>query len=599
MTTTALSTLDSAFLFFERPTQPLHVGCVTELDGPLDFASLTAHFRDRIGALGRFRQRPVRSLLDLRAPTWEDDPSFAIPHHVHRLVLPEPGGQAELHAAVDRLFSAPLSLDRPPWEVYSIEGLADGRAALLWKVHHCMIDGVSGAQLIHATTDAAAPETREGSESAARPRPARPKARSASPEWHLADLARALVETVSTVSSMALSPVSSLPFLGPLGSGRRLVWSRFPLSDLLAIRGAADCKVNDVVLAIVAGALRRYLEQRGVAKEDLIVRAVVPVSVRGEGDRLALGNLVTGTFPQLPIGIRDPAERLHAVAREMADLKRRGQPRATGFALAAGGVLPVPFQALLGRVVSDRAVFSTVVTNVPGPPDVRTLMGRRVEAIHPMVPLFQGMGLEFAVMSYGGQISIAATADAELVPDPEHIADALVESEQELRDAVVAPHDRVAARPAPLVGPRIRDLMSTAVATVGPEDSLLDAYRLMRARAIRHLPVVNACGRLVGIVTHRDLLAAAKSSLEAESEGARLRKLGVAEVCEVMEIHLSTVGPDEPAADAGRRIVRHKIGCLPVVDEVGSLLGIVTVTDYVRWAADHLEGREMVRAAAG
>src|SRR5262249_53670197 len=150
------------------------------------------------------------------------------------------------------------------------------------------------------------------------------------------------------------------------------------------------------VVAIVAGALQRYLERRGISTEDLLVRAVVPVNVRGEGERLALGNLVTAMFPQLPVSAKDPTERLKLVAREMAALKRRGQPRATGLALAAASALPVPIQALLGRLAPDRTAFSTVVTNVPGPPDVRTMLGRRIESIHPMVPLFQGMGLEFA-----------------------------------------------------------------------------------------------------------------------------------------------------------------------------------------------------------
>lgn len=598
MASTPLSPLDSAFLFLERPTQPLHVGCVTILDGPLDFPDLTAHFRETLAELPRFRQRPIRAFMDLRAPTWEDDPNFAIPHHLHRVVLPAPGGPTELHAAIDRQFSAPLSLERPPWEVHSIEGLADGRSALVWKVHHCMVDGVSGAQLLDATTTSAGQGSGATVEDAERARRAGLRARAAS-TFRLADIARVVLEAVSTVSTMAVAPPSPLPFLGPLSARRRIVWSHFPLSDLLAIRGAADCKVNDVVLAIVAGALRRYLEHHGTATAEARVRALVPVSMRSEGDRLALGNLVTGAFPELPVDVRDPVERLHAIAREMTEIKRRGQPRSTGLALAASSILPMPVQALVGRYAPDQALVSTIVTNVPGPAELRTLMDRRIEAIHPMVPLALGMGLEFAVMSYNGALSIAATTDAGLVPDPERIAEALVASETELRNAILEPRDRVTPTLASLQGPRVRDLMSQDVTSVAPEDSLLDTFRLMRARSIRHLPVVNARGRLVGIITHRDLVAAASSTLESKFERARLHNLGSAEVWEAMEIHLSTVGPDESAADAGRRLVRHKIGCLPVVDAAGALLGIVTMTDYVRWAADHLEEHEHTHAAIG
>ena len=302
-------------------------------------------------------------------------------------------------------------------------------------------------------------------------------------------------------------------------------------------------------------------------------------------------------FPLLPVSAADPRERLELVMREMAALKRRGQPRATGLALAAASMLPVPVQALVGRLTPERTTLSTVVTNVPGPVDVRAVLGRRIEAIHPMVPLAQGMGLEFAVLSYGGRVSIAATADADLVPDVELIAAFLTEAEAELRDAVLPPTLR--SEPAPrAAGVAVRELMRPDLVTVAPEDSLLHAYRLMKTKGIRHLPVVDRRGRLVGIITHRDVVAAAKSSLDASEELARIRVLGRAAVGEVMETHVSTARPEEPAADVGRRIVRHKIGCLPVVDESGALLGIVTATDFVRWAAEHLEEKDDRRAAA-
>jgi WS/DGAT/MGAT family acyltransferase len=594
MKTRALSALDSAFLFFERPRQPLHVGCVVELDGAIEFPKLVELFRARIDTLPRLRQRPVRSTLDLRAPSWQDDPSFAIPHHVHRTSLPAPGGPAELHEVVDSLFSVPLSPERPLWEIYLIEGLAGGRSALLWKVHHCMIDGASGVQLLTLCTDPDSPPRPVDTPGPAR-RPARPAGAFAASS--LGDVGGSLLELASIVSSMAFTPVSPLPFHGSLGERRRLVWSTFPLSDLLAIRGAVDCKVNDVILAIVAGALRRYLGGRGVSLNDLHVRVGVPVSVRGEEDREALGNMVTAMFPVLPVGTADPTRRLEQVVRETASLKRRGQPRATALALAAAGFLPAPVQALLGRLAPDRTMLSTVVTNVPGPVDRRSVLGRRIEAIHPMVPLAQGMGLEFAVLSYGGRVSIAATADADLVSDVELMAAALTDAEAELRDAVLSPALRSAPLPS-VAGMAIRELMRRDVVTVTRDDSLLDAYRLMKTKGIRHLPVLDGRRRLVGIVTHRDIMAAAKSSLDAEQEMARIHVLGCAVVSEIMEIHVSTAHVNEPAADVAQRLVRQKIGCVPVVDESNGLLGIVTTADFVRWAAEQLGGGVPQRAPA-
>jgi WS/DGAT/MGAT family acyltransferase len=337
MKSVALSALDSAFLFLERPNQPLHVGCLTELDGEVDFAKLVELFRERLEALPRFRQRPVRATLDLRAPSWQDDARFAVPHHVHRVTVPAPGGETELREAVDRLFSAPLSPEGPPWQVYYLDGLAGGRSALLWKIHHCMIDGVSGAQLITLITDALP----SGAPACAAPSRESPVgARRASAGLNLGEVAGSLIEMATTMSSMVFAPVSSLPFHGSLGERRRIVWSSFPLSDLLAIRGAADCKVNDVVLAIVAGAIRRYLEARGTGTADVCVRAMVPVNVRAEADRLSLGNMVTAMFPLLPVGVEDPGERLRSWPRVSASscVASRVPPAS----LAAARHLPVP-----------------------------------------------------------------------------------------------------------------------------------------------------------------------------------------------------------------------------------------------------------------
>jgi len=391
---------------------------------------------------------------------------------------------------------------------------------------------------------------------------------------------------------MVLEPVSELPFNGRLTDARRIVWASFALDDFLAMRGADGCKVNDVVLAVITGAIRRYVQARGLNPEGMRVRTLVPVSTRRPEDHMSLGNLVSSMFPTLPIGIADPVERLRALAAEMRSLKEKGQAQASGMIMSLLGSMPAPVGAILGRLLPERAFINTVCTNVPGPRDVCHLAGRRIVEIHPMIPLFQNMGVEFAILSYAGQLSIAAAVDPTLVPDADSIPEHLTASADELRAALrPAPPRTIATFVAPSA-PRVAGLMTTPPITIRPEDRLATAWRIMRARRIRHLPVVDGGGRLVGLVSHRDLLAASSSSIIASSEDDRVQLLTWARVGDVMETHLSVAHPDENAAEAGERLIRHKIGCLPVVEGDAQLVGVVTEEDFLRWATV-----EMARAS--
>jgi CBS domain-containing protein len=224
---------------------------------------------------------------------------------------------------------------------------------------------------------------------------------------------------------------------------------------------------------------------------------------------------------------------------------------------------------------------------VPGPREACSLLGRRNVEVHPIVPLFQGMGLEFAIMSYAGRLSICAAADPHLVPDAADIPGHLGAALAELREAVAVEPARPAAS-GPPEGPRVGDLMTADVVTIGAYESLGRAHAIMRRRRIRHLPVVADDGRLIGLVTHRDLLAAGPSSLEIPAEADRLRVLERARAGDVMETHLSVTVPGAPAAEAGARMIRHKIGCLPVIEPDGRLAGIVTEEDLLRWATSQL-----------
>jgi WS/DGAT/MGAT family acyltransferase len=572
-----LSPLDASFLYWEKPNQRMHVGCVALLDGPIAFEPFARAMEERLGSIPRYRERPVRPLLDLDWPHWEADPTFEVRRHLRHVAVPPPGGERELHELVDSLFATRLDPRHPLWETYLIDGLADGRCALLCKVHHAMIDGVSGAQVLEAMADPVPHDSPPPS-----PQPA---ARRSLLEAIGPAALRDALGAVGIVRSVLFDAVPTLPFNGPITDARRIVWASFSLDDFLTLRGIAGCKVNDVVLAIIAGAIRRYLEARGARPDGARPRALVPVSVRRVDEHMTLGNLVSSMFPHLPIDVADPVERLRCIAEEMRTLKEQGQPRVAAMVVKLAGSLPAPVSALLGRVIPPLPPVNTVCTNVPGPRQACHLLGRRILEVHPIVPLFQGLGMEFAIMSYAGRVSISVAVEPHLVPEasdlPAHLHAALCE----LRDALGTGEPARHAAAATL--PRVADLMTRDVIAIAPEDSLATAYREMRRQRIRHLPVVSR-GRLVGLVTHRDVLAASSSSLIVPTEEGRVRLLGLVPAAEIMEMHVSVAAADDAAADAGERMVRHKIGCLPVVDANGRLAGIVTAEDFLRWATAHM-----------
>src|SRR4030095_7491121 len=390
-TTKRLSPMDAAFLYYERPVQRLHVGSVSLLDGPIPFDAFTDLTVERLQGLPRYFQRPVRPVLDWALPRWEAVARFDPRRHIRHVGVPPPGGDAELHALVDELIATPLDPESPLWETYLIDGLVDGRAAIVNKIHHCMIDGVSGAQLLEALTDPASPPAPDAGPPAA----ARSHAPGRAPPWS----ARAAIEAMSTLARWHLEHSSPLPFNAPISAERRLRWTSLSPDRLLAVRGAVGCKVNDVVLSVITGGLRRWLAAHGVATDRLCVRAMVPVSMRTPGDHLTLGNLVSAMFPMLPIDIADPVDRLHRVAAHMSELKERGQAHATGLLMALAGSLPAPLSARLGRILPSWPMINVVCTNVPGPREPRSILGRRIVAIHPVVPLFEGLRVGVALLA--------------------------------------------------------------------------------------------------------------------------------------------------------------------------------------------------------
>lgn len=452
-----LSDLDEAFLYMERPNQPMQIGCVAEIDGRFERDELIEALRVRLASLPRFRQRPAHTTLNLFGVRWEDDPQFDVANHVRHVALPEPGDEETLRHVVETLFATPLPPDRPLWEIHLIDGLPNRRSALLCKVHHCMSDGISALGVLERVADAAvAPEAADRPDSGAR----RPRAEAAagrrdgarralpgaiggvlerlraaaSDPATLLTAVRDVGSAIDAAASFLQEPVTVLPFHGRLGHGRRMIWRSFPLDEFESLRVAGDCTVNDAILTVIAGALRRFLDEEGVCPDDAKVRMLVPMSVRQPGaDTSDLGNLITAVFPWLPVDEEDPLERLSRVREEMRAIKGREMGRATAILLGALGLLPSAVEAAALRLLPDVPLVSAACTNVRGPSEPLRILGRRVSEIHPIMNLFQGVGLTFAVASYAGRLSICAATDPRLLPDGERLMQAVEEAIYELR----------------------------------------------------------------------------------------------------------------------------------------------------------------------
>lgn len=594
-----LSALDAGFLFLEKPHQNFQIGCVALLDTAPDFDEFLQTLEDRLSEFPRFRQVPVRARLDLGWPVWRDDPEYDIRRHVRQIALPRPGDRQKLAHVLETLVTTALPSDRPKWEVHLIEGLENGRAALLCKVHHSMNDGISGFHVLETISDPA-PKAKAPTPAAVRGLDKHPadtsRARNADgglmsllsdavrdPRGAATRGMRDLAEIAETVASFLDEPPASMPWNGKLGQGRQLMWRSYPLEEFNSLKVACDGTINDAVLAVVSGALRTYALQNGTAPDLAALRCVVPTSLRAKGDEADPGNQVTAMFPRLPVEIADPVTRLHKIRDEMRNLKERKQARATSMVLAVAGALPSVTEASILAATSDLSVANTLCTNVPGPKQTLHLCGKKITEIHAIAPLFLDVGLAFAAASYADRLSICAVADPALVPDVEAIGNGLDAALYETRKALWKKSEAMQAASRLARGPTVSDLMSRNVATVGVDDSLQRAHELMRMRRLAHLPVVDRNARLIGVLTQRDLLFAtpqAPAKLNAED---RARMLGRFAVGRAVDAKLTTAKPDEPVLDAGKRMVENQLDFLPVVDDGGQLLGLVTEDHIVRW----------------
>jgi len=386
-----MSPLDASFLHIEDAVTHMHIGSVGIFEGPPPGpGEVSVAIAARLPLVPRYRQKVRFVPLTLGRPTWVDDPHFNLDYHVRRTALPSPGGDDELRNLVGRVMSQQLDRARPLWEMWVVEGLDDGRWALISKSHHCMVDGVSATDLLSVMLSTERdPETPEHDRWRPAPEPsgaaliARSVAgRALSPYEGARGVlsaargprraVRRLTEVTRGLANLRtlLSPAAAGSSLnGPIGPHRRWDWARARLRDVKQIREAHGATVNDVVLAAITNGFRELVLSRGEPLAGRAIRTLVPVSVRADDDQGSYDNKVSAMFAELPIEIEDPIRRLDALHEQMQDLKASGQAVAAEQLTALGGFAPAMLLALAGRVGTrlPQSAVHTVTTNVPGP----------------------------------------------------------------------------------------------------------------------------------------------------------------------------------------------------------------------------------------
>jgi WS/DGAT/MGAT family acyltransferase len=482
---TRLTALDRTFLIYEGPNSPMHVGAVAIMEGgpfrgeghAIDLERILEYVASRLHLIPRYRQRVEPAPVD-RHPIWVDDAHFNLRYHVRHTRLPKPGSERVLKRACARILEQRLDLHKPLWELWLLEGLEDDRVAFVSKTHHCMIDGISGVDLMSVLMT---PEPTEKIEPPSVWLPRRPPTaleyaaseaalRLAEPLAAARALGRIvtdqdhargeLVERLRAVGHLAASAISGAtptPLNQPIGPHRRFDWLPMSLDDVGVVRAHLGGTVNDVVLTVVAGAMRRFFKHvRLTDPDEFEFKVMAPVSVRDPRERGHLGNRVAAWFLPLPIGERDPLVRLERVRQTTEDLKRRHEAlgaETITHAIEWLGATPISLGA---RAIETAPPFNMVVTNVPGPRGPLHLLGARMLEAHPMMPLLGSLSVGIALFSYGRTISWGFTADWELVPDLHELVLAVQHSFQQLLErarssplpepAAKAPHARRSSR---------------------------------------------------------------------------------------------------------------------------------------------------------
>jgi WS/DGAT/MGAT family acyltransferase len=459
-----LGSSDAAFLYAEREDAPMHIGAVAVLDGDLDAAAYGRALAAKLERLPRFVQKVVPAAFNLGHPTWERDPKFDLGRHLFTHQVAAPGGRAELFTAAGEVFTGMLDRAKPLWEIHVLRGLEGGRSALVSKVHHAMVDGVGANELVTTLFDLR-PTTPPNEDAPAGASPAGPMAGEPALQpldallaststtvdaWSRASLAlleagRTFTTEQAQITLQALNetvpdlalPLRRLPWNRPGSGRRRLVGTEFSFAEARGIRSALGGTVNDVVLAALGGGVASYCRRHGVATSRRAMRVMVPVNVRPESDRGALGNLVSLLPVNVPLDIDDPARRLRAIHGTTRILKAAKVAEGLHQMAVLWGSVPAPIQAAFGAIgaMTPAPVFNLVCTNVPGPQIRLFALEHPVIAYYPSVPVGFQMGLGCAIYSYDQRLFVGLTADVAACPDVELVLADLEQAFDELRDA--------------------------------------------------------------------------------------------------------------------------------------------------------------------
>ena len=456
-----LTAVDASFLTKESSSSHMHVGAILIFEGPPPlYVDLVEHIRGRLNQVPRFRQRIVVPPLEAGRPLWADDVNFNLTYHIRHTGLPEPGGEDKLRQLAARVFSQQLDRSKPLWELWLVQGLERDRFAILTKTHHAMVDGVSGVDIGTVLFDLEAvpqpseriddwkprPEpststlvTRAATDLASAPIKLAERALEAvrNPEATARRIAEGL-EGVGEVVGAFADPAPDVPLNQEIGPHRRFVWARSELATFKRIKNGLGGTVNDVVLAVVTGALREWLHGRGVRTEGLELRALVPVSIRSEDERGNLGNKIAVMRGPLPVYVADPVRRLRVVTEAMEGLKRSKQALGAEVISRFNDFAPPTLLAQASRVNFSTRLFNLIVTNVPGPQLPLYVLGREMEEIFPVAFLPQNHTLAIAIMSYNGRIGFGLLADYDSVDDVELISEGISASLAELEEAAAA-----------------------------------------------------------------------------------------------------------------------------------------------------------------
>jgi len=464
-----LSYLDASFLALESRTSHMHVAGVAIFDakplmteeGGIDIEAVKAHIQSKLQYIPRYRQR-LEWVPYNRHPVWVDDAQFTFDYHVRHTSLPRPGTDAQLKALAGRIVSTKLDRAKPLWELWVVEGMDEDRFAIIAKIHHCMIDGVSGVDLTTILLNVVPDSTIEEAP-AWEPRPAPTPTQLAVAEsaratrrlidrlGNLGEVAReapeladrVLDKSVAALSSLRsgwLSPADRTPLNPDIGPNRRFDWTEMALGEVKEVKNLLGGTVNDVVLATTAGAVRRFLiEHRDFDPAGKEFRVMNPVSTRTPDQRGKLGNQVAMWLVDLPVGEPDPRTRYDLIRERTRELKESNQALGAATLVELSSGTPLTLLSLANRVVGPRLrPFNMTVTNIPGPQFPMYLLESRMLANYPMVPLWAQHGVGVALFSYDGTLFWGIQADYDALPDSEEFIACLQAAFAELRDLAVA-----------------------------------------------------------------------------------------------------------------------------------------------------------------